>query len=70
MLKAAVLQLIRWYQETISRARGPSCRYVPSCSEYGYQAIDRYGVWRGGWLTVKRIARCHPWHASGYDPVR
>lgn len=63
------LGLIRFYQRTIGRALPPSCRFTPSCSHYGYEAIDKYGLLRGGWLTVKRIARCHPFNPGGYDPV-
>ncbi|MCL1879878.1 MAG: membrane protein insertion efficiency factor YidD [Actinomycetia bacterium] len=47
----------------------PSCRYVPTCSEYAMTAIERYGLIKGGRLAVKRICRCHPWHPGGYDPV-
>ncbi len=61
--------MIRIYQRTLSRVLPPSCRFTPSCSEYGAQAIARYGVWHGGWLTMKRIGRCHPFHPGGYDPV-
>jgi len=61
--------MIRIYQRTLSRVLPPSCRFTPSCSEYGAQAISRYGVWRGGWLTMKRIGRCHPFHPGGYNPV-
>lgn len=61
--------LIRLYQKTISRAFPPSCRFVPSCSEYGYEAIARYGAIRGSWLALKRLARCHPLNPGGYDPV-
>ena len=68
-MKTLVLWLIRAYQRTFSRVLPPSCRFVPSCSEYGYQAIQKYGVLRGGWLAIKRVARCHPLNPGGYDPV-
>jgi putative membrane protein insertion efficiency factor len=61
--------LIRLYQNTVSRALPPSCRFVPSCSEYAYQAIEKHGLLRGGWLAVKRLARCHPLNPGGFDPV-
>ncbi|MGH8657801.1 MAG: membrane protein insertion efficiency factor YidD [Gammaproteobacteria bacterium] len=61
--------LIRGYQYWISPLLGRHCRFWPSCSEYARQAIERYGLWRGGWLGVKRVCRCHPWHPGGYDPV-
>jgi hypothetical protein len=64
-----VLALIRLYQNTVSRVLPPTCRFYPSCSQYTYQAIAKYGVWRGGWLGVKRITRCHPFNPGGYDPV-
>lgn len=60
---------IRGYQRTISRALPPSCRFVPSCSEYAWQAIDRYGALKGTWLAVRRIVKCGPWHPGGFDPV-
>lgn len=68
-VRKVVLFLIRLYQQTISQVLPPTCRFVPSCSEYGYQAIARYGVLKGGWLALRRIARCHPFHPGGYDPV-
>lgn len=68
-MKAIVLLIIRIYQQTISKALPPSCRFTPSCSHYGYQAIEKYGIFKGGWLAVKRIARCHPFNPGGYDPV-
>jgi putative membrane protein insertion efficiency factor len=61
--------LVRFYQMTLSRALPPSCRFYPSCSEYTLQAITKYGVFKGGWLGIKRISRCHPFHPGGYDPV-
>jgi putative membrane protein insertion efficiency factor len=61
--------LIRIYQWTVSPLLGPACRFHPSCSHYALEAIDRFGVLRGGWLTVKRVGRCHPWHPGGFDPV-
>lgn len=61
--------LIRLYQRLISPLLPPSCRFTPTCSNYALQAIERYGFLRGGWLGLKRIARCHPWNPGGYDPV-
>jgi putative membrane protein insertion efficiency factor len=68
-MKTVILWLIRLYQKTLSRALPSSCRFIPSCSEYSYQAIDKYGLLKGGWLAVKRVTRCHPLNAGGYDPV-
>ncbi len=68
-MKVVLLALIRLWQRTFSRVLPPTCRFYPSCSAYGYQAISRYGVIRGGWLAVKRVARCHPFNPGGYDPV-
>ncbi len=64
------LSLIRFYQLTLSRALPSSCRFTPSCSEYAYQAIEEYGLVRGGWLALRRIGRCHPFNPGGYDPLR
>ncbi len=61
--------LIRIYQWTVSPLLGPTCRFHPSCSNYALEAINRFGMFRGGWLTVKRLGRCHPWHPGGFDPV-
>jgi putative membrane protein insertion efficiency factor len=54
---------------TFSRVLPPSCRFTPSCSHYGYEAIRKYGAIKGGWLAIKRVARCHPLNSGGYDPV-
>jgi len=64
-----VLVLIRAYQRFVSPYTPPSCRFYPSCSTYAVDAIARYGAWRGGYLAVRRLLRCHPFHAGGYDPV-
>ena len=61
--------LIRAYQLLLSPVLPASCRFTPSCSAYGLEAIRSHGALAGGWLTVRRIARCHPWGGSGYDPV-
>jgi len=61
--------LIRLYQVMISPMLGPRCRFHPSCSHYAIQSIDRFGLPRGGWLALRRLARCHPWHPGGLDPV-
>jgi putative membrane protein insertion efficiency factor len=61
--------LIRIYQWTLSPLLGPRCRFYPSCSQYALEAIQRFGVVKGGWLALARLARCHPWNAGGFDPV-
>lgn len=61
--------LIRGYQQVISPLFPPTCRFAPTCSSYAVTAIERYGLVRGGWLALKRIARCHPWNPGGFDPV-
>ena len=61
--------LIRLYQYLLSPVLGASCRYTPTCSQYGMEAIQKYGPFKGGWLTLKRIARCNPWGGHGHDPV-
>jgi len=63
------LAFIRFYQRRLSRVIPSGCRYDPTCSHYTYEAIERYGFFRGAWLGLQRIARCHPLGASGYDPV-
>ena len=61
--------LIRLYQLTLSSVLGRQCRYLPSCSAYADEAIERYGVWAGSWMGAARLCRCHPWGGSGYDPL-
>ena len=61
--------LIRLYQWTVSPLLGPTCRFYPSCSQYALQAVLRFGVVKGGWLTLSRLCRCHPWGSHGFDPV-
>ena len=65
----ALLAVLGWYRLAISPIRPPACRYTPSCSAYAVEAITRYGAGRGLWLAVRRLLRCHPFHAGGHDPV-
>ena len=69
-MKRLALILIRFYQLTISRVLPPTCRFTPSCSQYGYEAIEKYGIFKGGWMAIRRVSRCHPFNPGGYDPVR
>ncbi|MEG2614432.1 MAG: membrane protein insertion efficiency factor YidD [Alistipes sp.] len=64
-----LLLLVKFYQLCISPFTPPSCRYTPTCSQYAVEALRKYGPIKGLWLAVRRIARCHPWGGSGYDPV-
>lgn len=68
-MKTFLLCIIRFYQRLISPLFLPSCRYQPTCSQYGIEAIQYHGVIKGSWLTIKRISRCHPFHKGGFDPV-
>ncbi len=68
-MKKPMLSAIRFYQRSISPAFPPRCRYIPTCSEYAAEAIEKYGAARGGLLAAKRLLRCHPFHKGGYDPV-
>ena len=64
-----IVSLLRAYQRWVSPLFMPHCRYYPSCSSYAVTAVTRYGAGRGGWLAIRRLSRCHPWHAGGVDPV-
>jgi len=68
-MRGLCLELIKLYQVTLSQVTPPSCRFVPSCSQYTYEAISKFGVFKGVWLGVQRLVRCHPFHSGGYDPV-
>jgi len=68
MVRLAIA-LIRFYQLALRTILPPACRFVPSCSEYALEAVERHGFARGSWLAARRILRCHPFHAGGYDPV-
>ncbi len=63
------VEAIRWYQRAISPLLGPACRYEPTCSHYTLQAVERFGAARGIWIGARRLLRCQPWSAGGYDPV-
>jgi putative membrane protein insertion efficiency factor len=68
-VKWLLLVLIRIYQKTLSPLLPSGCRFYPTCSRYGYAAIEKYGALKGGWLALRRVARCHPFNPGGYDPV-
>jgi putative membrane protein insertion efficiency factor len=68
-VKTLLLALVRGYQYLLRPMLGPNCRFAPSCSDYALEAISRHGAWKGSWLALRRIARCHPYHPGGYDPV-
>lgn len=70
MLKKLLLIVIKFYKKKISPMKAPCCIYTPTCSEYAMQAIDKYGAFKGGFMAIKRILRCHPYHKGGYDPVK
>ncbi|MBR1637659.1 MAG: membrane protein insertion efficiency factor YidD [Bacteroidales bacterium] len=66
---APLVGLVRFYQVCISPLKPASCRFTPTCSEYALEALRKYGPFKGSWLALRRILRCHPWGGSGYDPV-
>lgn len=69
MMRAVTLSVLRGYKRFLSPILPPACRFEPSCSIYAMNAIDKYGVGRGSWLAFRRLMRCHPFHAGGWDPV-
>lgn len=69
LLHELALRAIHLYQRLLSPLLGPRCRFHPSCSHYAEASIRRFGLWRGGWLALRRLARCHPLNAGGFDPV-
>lgn len=69
MIQSVLIRIIKTYQYLISPLLTPSCRFTPSCSQYAQEVIIKHGALRGGWLSIKRILRCNPWHPGGYDPA-
>jgi putative membrane protein insertion efficiency factor len=69
ILSLPFIALIKLYQWILSPLLGPKCRFTPTCSQYAIEALKKHGVFKGLWLTVKRLGRCHPWGGHGYDPV-
>lgn len=68
-MKRLIILAVRFYRACISPLFPPTCIYTPTCSQYMLDAVNKYGALKGGWLGIKRICRCHPWHEGGYDPV-
>ena len=68
-MKKLILRAIRAYRKRISPSRPPSCRYIPTCSQYALEAVEKYGAARGSWMAFRRILRCNPFRKGGYDPV-
>ena len=68
-MKRALIAIIVFYRKNISGLSGPKCRYIPTCSAYALEALEKYGALKGTWLSIRRLLRCHPFGKSGYDPV-
>lgn len=69
-MKTVLINVIKFYRKFISPLKRPCCIYYPTCSEYAIEAISKYGIIKGGFMSIKRILRCHPFHKGGYDPVK
>ncbi len=68
-MKSLLIHLVLLYRVTLARLLGGQCRFHPTCSQYAIDAMNRYGPWLGGWRSIKRICRCHPWGGHGFDPA-
>ena len=69
-MKVILAGFLRFYKASISPLLPPACRFVPTCSEYTLEAVEKYGALRGGWMGARRLLKCHPFHPGGYDPVK
>jgi uncharacterized protein len=69
-LKVILAGILRFYKASVSPLLPPACRFVPTCSEYTLEAVEKYGALRGGWMGARRLLKCHPFHPGGYDPVK
>ena len=69
-MKKALLIIIKIYQKFISPSFSPSCRFYPTCSDYSYGSIEKHGIFKGGWYSIIRILKCHPYHHGGFDPIK
>ena len=68
-MKSVLIALVKGYRLLLSPGWGSQCRFTPTCSLFAIEALERHGAWRGSWLAMRRVARCHPWRTGGYDPV-
>jgi uncharacterized protein len=69
-LKLVLITLLRFYKLSVSPLLPPACRFIPTCSEYMLEAVERYGALKGSWMGLRRLSRCHPFHPGGFDPVK
>jgi len=68
-MKRALIAMVRFYRKGISPLTPPSCRFLPTCSAYALEALEKYGALKGSWLAIRRLSKCHPFHKGGFDPV-